>query len=80
MLSMRSTHIRKVPNELHLQPKHRAKSKGQILQQYLLQELPAFAERPTTKKALKPIPTSSLEQVDMEFVGRDLEEERRQRT
>ncbi len=74
---MKSILIREVPNELHLQLKHRAKSRGQSLQQYLLKELTALAQKPTMDEVLKRIENRSLERVDMSTVVRDLDEERR---
>ncbi len=73
---MKSILIREVPTELHLQLKLRAKSRGQSLQQYLLQELATVASRPTMDEVLKRIESRSLERVDMESVIRDLDEER----
>ena len=76
---MKSILIREVPQELHLQLKHRAKDRGQSLQQYLLGELTVLAERPTMAEVLKRIENRSLDKVDMESVVRDLDEERRRR-
>lgn len=74
---MKSILIREVPNQLHLQLKCRAKSRGQSLQQYLLQQLTALAAKPTMEEILKRIESRSLERMDMESVIRDLDEERR---
>lgn len=76
---MKSILIREVPQELHLQLKQRAKGRGQSLQQYLLQELTALAERPTMDEVLQRIEDRSLERVDMTGVVSDLEEVRRRR-
>jgi hypothetical protein len=77
---MKSILIREVPIELHLQLKHRAKSRGQSLQQYLLQELATLATRPTMNEVLERIQNRSLDTVDMGKVVRDLEEQRRRST
>ncbi len=77
---MKSILIREVPNELHLQLKHRAKTRGQSLQQYLLKELTALAQKPTMDEVLKRIENRSLAKVDMEIVVRDLEQGRRKQT
>ena len=77
---MKSILIREVPNELHLQLKHRAKTRGQSLQQYLLKELTALAQKPTMDEVLKRIENRSLANVDMEIVVRDLEQGRRKQT
>ena len=74
---MKSILIREVPTELHLLLKRRAKTKGQSLQQYLLAELTALAQKPTIDEVLKRIESRSLAKVDMEAVVRDLDQERR---
>lgn len=76
---MKSILIREVPHELHIQLKHRAKDRGQSLQQYLLQELTVLASRPTMDEVLKRIENRSLERVDMETVVSGLDEVRRRR-
>ena len=77
---MKSILIREVPTELHLLLKRRAKTKGQSLQQYLLTELTALAQRPTIDEVLKRIESRSLAKVDMDAVVRDLDQERRKHT
>lgn len=71
--------IRQVPDAIHLQLKCRAQRKGQPLQQYLLNELTALAERPTMEEVLERISSRDMEQVDMETILRDLDDERSNR-
>ena len=76
---VKSILIRRVPDEIHFQLKHRAQRKGQPLQQYLLAELTALAERPTMEEVLERISSRHMERVDMKTILRDLDEERRDR-
>lgn len=76
---MKSILIREVPDELHRQLTRRATSRGQSLQQYLLQELATVANKPAMDEVLKRIESRSLDRVDKEAVIRDLDEERQRR-
>lgn len=71
--------IRRIPDELHLRLRSRAKRRGQSLQQYLLDELTTLVEKPTMEEALERIGDRRSGRIDMETILRDLEEERRDR-
>lgn len=78
IIVLSEAHIdREVPEDLRFQLWRRAKSRGQSLQHFLLEELTALANQPFPDEAPGEIGTRSLEQMDTECVVRDPERERR---
>jgi plasmid stability protein len=71
--------VRDVPDEVHAQLQHRAASRGQSLQQYLVVELTRMADRPTIEEVLDRAESRRGGRVGLEQAVADLTDGRRTR-
>lgn len=71
--------VRDIPDDVHAALQHRAKSRGQSLQQYLVTELRRLAERPSLDEVLNRIDRRSGGRVGLARSAEDLSGARSQR-
>lgn len=71
--------VRDIPDEVHAQLQHRAASRGQSLQHYLVIELRRMADRPTIEELLDRVESRRAGRVGLDQAVADLAAGRRTR-